>query len=382
MKIKHILALIILFCSSATAQMYSSFNPGQIWKDNNGVHINAHGGGVLYNDGVYYWFGEHKIEGEKGNRAYVGVHCYSSKDLYNWSDEGIALSVIKDAPKHPLAAGCILERPKVIYNKKTNKFVMWFHHELIDKGYSAALSGIAISDKATGPYTYIHSIRPNKGKWPINVMDVHKQPVKQEVMETYYYGGSLPQHPDVLNTLGKGYITGQMARDMTLFVDDDDKAYHLYASEYNSTLHIAELTDDYTAHTGKFARAFVARWMEAPTIFKYNGKYYFIGSGCTGWNPNTARCAIADSIWGPWMELGNSCKGPNADLTFKGQSTYVLPVYGKQCAFIFMADRWNPENAIDGRYLWLPIKFTRNSDNHERIEINWHDKWDLTIFDH
>ena len=22
-----------------------------------------------------------------------------------------------------------------------------------------------------------------------------------------------------------------------------------------------------------------------------------------------------------------------------------------------MADRWTPENAIDGRYLWLPIQF-------------------------
>lgn len=375
-----LLSLGVITLSGCAVNQYEAFHPGKVWRDNNSVHINAHGGGICCYDGTYYWFGEHKIEGAAGNVAHVGVHCYSSTDLYNWTDEGVALSVVTDDPNHPLAEGCIIERPKVIYNAKTNKFVMWFHHELKGKGYSAALSGVAVSDTPTGPYRYIHSIRPNKGVWPINVQDCHQQPVSQEVMDTYYFGASLPQHPDVLNILGKGYITGQMARDMTLFVDDDGKAYHIYASEYNSTLHIAELTDDYTAHTGKFARAFAARWMEAPALLKYGGKYYFIGSGCTGWKPNTARYAIADSIWGPWMELGNPCEGPDAELTFKAQSTYVLPVEGMDGAFIFMADRWNPENAIDGRYVWLPVEFTRNPDGHERIEINWKNTWDLSVF--
>ena len=69
---------------------------GQIWPDNNGVHINAHGGGVLFHDGLYYWFGEHKIAGPEGNLAYVGVHCYSSTNLHDWKDEGIALNVVND----------------------------------------------------------------------------------------------------------------------------------------------------------------------------------------------------------------------------------------------------------------------------------------------
>lgn len=47
------------------------------------VHINAHGGGILRVGDTYYWFGEHKTEGSAGNLAQVGVHCYSSKDLYN-----------------------------------------------------------------------------------------------------------------------------------------------------------------------------------------------------------------------------------------------------------------------------------------------------------
>lgn len=375
------LIVVLLACVCAGAEKYQSFAPGKIWQDNNGVHINAHGGGMLFYDNTYYWFGEHKVAGGKGNRAYVGVHCYSSKDLYNWKDEGIALSVVKNDPNHKLIEGCIIERPKVIYNKKTEKFVMWFHHEYKDTGYSTARSGVAVSDTLTGPYKYIRSIRPNKEIWPINVLSCHKMPVSNEVMERYYSGGGLPAHPDELNLLGKFYYTGQMARDMTLFVDDDGTAYHIFSSECNSTTHIAELSDDYLSHTGKYKRIFIARWMEAPAVFKRNGKYYFIGSGCTGWKPNTARYAVANSIWGPWMEVGNPCVGEDAELTFHSQSTYVLPVHGKKDAFIFMADRWNPRNAIDGRYIWLPIDFKTNNDRTPTLIIQWHDKWDLNYFE-
>ena len=75
---------------------YSDFNPAQVLLDNNGRHVNAHGAGFLYDNGKYYMFGEHKVGGTVGNRALVGVHCYSSDDLYNWKDEGIALSVSDD----------------------------------------------------------------------------------------------------------------------------------------------------------------------------------------------------------------------------------------------------------------------------------------------
>jgi hypothetical protein len=37
--------------------------PGELWLDNHGVPINAHGGGLIFHQGRYYWFGEHKIEG-------------------------------------------------------------------------------------------------------------------------------------------------------------------------------------------------------------------------------------------------------------------------------------------------------------------------------
>ena len=47
----------------------AAFHPGELWPDNNGVHINAHGGGILFDGGVYYWFGEHKIAGDAGNQS-------------------------------------------------------------------------------------------------------------------------------------------------------------------------------------------------------------------------------------------------------------------------------------------------------------------------
>lgn len=366
-----LLFLIIGLMSCKQEGKNQAFTPGELWLDNNNVHINAHGGGILYDNGIYYWFGEHKTEGENGNLANVGVHCYSSKDLYNWTDEGIALSVIENDSTHDIAKGCILERPKVIYNEKTKKYVMFFHLEPEGQGYGGARSGIATSDRATGPYSYIRSVRPNAGHWPFNAPEIlTKGPVRVEGAK--FTGGSLSAPADSLNILGRDMQGGQMARDMTLFVDDDGTAYHIYSSEENSTLHIAQLTEDYLNYAGKYARFFPDRFMEAPAIFKREGKYYLMASGCTGWAPNEARSAVAESIWGPWTELGNPCIGKDADLTFHSQSTYILPIQGKNNQFIYMGDRWTPNDAIDGRYIWLPIKFEG-----DKFTIEWKDSWTL-----
>lgn len=355
------------------------FRPGEEWLDDRGVAINAHGAGMLHHDGVYYWFGEHKIAGSEGNRAHVGVHVYSSRDLYRWRDEGIALRV-SDDPASEIVRGCILERPKVIHNRRTGKFVMWFHLEPAGKDYSGARSGVAVADTVTGPYTYLGSMRPNAGVWPDNVSADQRQPLSETeaayVNSLELPGGPLPYYPKQL-LFRRDFTGGQMARDMTLFVDEDGSAYHLYASESNGTLHISQLSDDYLKPAGRYIRIFPGRFHEAPTIMKWRGRYFLITSDCTGWAPNTARVSVADSIWGPWEELGNPCAGPGALIanTFESQGTYILPVAGKPDAFIFIADRWRPKNAIDGRYLWLPIEF-----RHGVPMIGWRDRWDLGVF--
>ena len=142
----------------------SIFHYGEIWPDTDGNHINAHGGGILkYND-TYYWFGEHKSD--HTSDALVGGMCYASKDLRNWHNCGVALSVV-DEKGHDIERGCILERPKVVYNKMTGKFCMWFHLELKGKGYNAARYGVAVSDKPEGPYSFLYSQRANASKYPI-----------------------------------------------------------------------------------------------------------------------------------------------------------------------------------------------------------------------
>lgn len=305
------------------------FKPGELWPDTEGVPINAHGGGFLFRDGTYYWFGEFKTAGPGGNRANVGISVYSSKDLYYWKNEGIALKVSQD-PASDIVKGCIMERPKVLYNEKTHLYVMWFHLELKDKGYGAARAGVATSTSPTGPYTFVRDFRPD----------------------------------------------GEMSRDMTLYKDDDGKAYLITTSENNQTQHVSQLAEDYLDTTGHYTRILAHKALEGESIFKANGHYFYIGSHTTGWDPNPAFAAVADKLTGPWKELGNPCRGANAQLTFGAQSTYVLRVEGKPGAFIFIADRWRPRDAIDGRYVWLPIEIAGDT-----FAITWRDSWDLSVFD-
>lgn len=307
----------------------SAFSPGAVWLDSQGVPINAHGAGFLYRAGTYYWYGEFKTAGPGGNVANVGISCYSSHDLYKWKNEGIALHV-SDDPSSDIVRGSIIERPKVLYNFRTWQYVMWFHLELKGQGYRAARVGVAVSRSAVGPFRFLRSFRPD----------------------------------------------GEMSRDMTLFQDADGKAYLLTASENNRTMHVSELSSDYLSTSGRWKRIFIGESLEAPTILHFKGKYYFIGSHCTGWAPNPAYAAISDSIWGPWKPIGNPSVGEDADKTFLSQGTYLLPVHGRPGAFIFAADRWNPANAIDGRYVWLPVEFKSSG-----LVIRWRDHWQLTDFD-
>jgi len=325
---------------AATAQTapVTDFRPGEIWMDTAGHPINAHGGGMLFHNGVYYWYGENKEgrtwlpESTKSWDGYrvdvTGIRCYSSTNLLDWQDRGLVLKAVPDNPAHDLHPSKVCERPKVVFNALTKKFVMWMHIDSED--YEAARAGVAIADEPTGPFTYLASVRPE----------------------------------------------GQGSQDQTVFQDDDGKAYRIYASERDDTTYISLLTDDYLKHSGKFVRVFVKRRMEAQAVFKHAGKYWLIASDCTGWDPNPARSAVAQSIWGPWTELGNPCRGPDADRSFGGQSAFVFPVAGRKDAFILMADRWNKTNLPESRYLWLPIQF-----RDDKCVVEWMTAWNLSFFE-
>ena len=302
---------------------------GDLWLDTDGNPIQAHGGGMLQHGGAYYWYGENKdaenahgAEGALLDRVdVIGVSCYSSADLLNWKNEGVVLPAVPDDPSHDLHPSKVAERPKALFNAKTGKFVLWLH---IDTGdYKYARIGVAISDSPTGPFAYIGSFEPK----------------------------------------------GADSRDFTVFQDTDGAAYLLHSSEWNATLYIACLSADYLNVTGESVRRFAQRSREAPAIFNRGGKYYLISSGCTGWNPNPAEVAVADSVMGDWTIQGDPCVGADAETTFHTQSAFVIP-----CAdgrFILMTDRWRPKDLRNSGYAWLPIEW-----DGDRLILRWHETWD------
>src|SRR6266545_723314 len=278
--------------------MRTSFTPGNVWNDLDGIPIQAHGGGILFERGIYYWFGENKdsVTHKRGavgfNVDAIGISCYTSTDLYNWENKGVVLPSVKGPLEHDLHTSKIMERPKVIYHPLIKKYVMFLHVDTND--YQYAKVGIATSDSPIGIYEYLGSFAPHNSD----------------------------------------------SRDMTVFQDENGKVYLIHASEWNATLHIGELIGDYRNTTDKFTRNLPKNFREAPAIFKHKGQYHLITSGCTGWDPNAAEYARADEILGPWTVIGNPCAGVEADITFHAQSTFVFPVAGKPDAFIAMFDIW------------------------------------------
>lgn len=327
------------------------YYPGRIWLDTDGKPIQAHGGGILYDDKSrkYYWYGEYKdgptyhVHKKATARVdIIGVGCYSSKDLWTWKNEGIVLAAEETDETHDLHKSNVLERPKVIYNEDTDKYVMWMHID--DANYTKASVGVAVSNSPTGPFQYLYSKRPH----------------------------------------------GFDSRDMTIFKDDNGIAYLIYSSEDNSELHIGPLNRDYLDVTRVMRRILVGQHREAPALFKYEGTYYMVTSGCTGWAPNEALAHAAESILGPWETMGNPCIGGNKvfrHTTFFSQSTSVLPLPGFPGSFIFMADRWNPADLRDSRYVWLPLTVGGAADQPldynfgfplwSRVSIYWHKRWRL-----
>jgi hypothetical protein len=371
-KLSFVIISIIVCLSSKSQGNNLPVKSGEIWPDSDGKHINAHGGGIIYYNGTYYWFGEARLVRGETDRTKQGVSCYSSKDLVNWKNDGLALRVIKDSTSL-LQPGCVIERPKVLYNKKSGKFVMWFHHELKGQGYKAALTGVAVSDNITGPFKYIRSLRPNAGVWPANFNEDQKN---ETVKESDLKSWSEEWKSAVKNGLfvRRDFPGGQMSRDMTLFVDKDGKAWHIHSAEENMTLHFAELTEDYLDFTGKYYRILPGESNEAPAIMYKNKKYYLFSSGTTGWKPNPGRLAVSDKITGDYIPVGNPCRGTDEEnkITFGSQSTFILKVEGKKDLIIFMADRWKPENLPDSRHIWLPLEWENGNP-----VLKWKSEWRL-----
>jgi beta-xylosidase len=315
------------------------FYPGKLWKDTRGNPINAHGGCVIYYHGLYYWYGEEKVKGlSEKQHADGGIHCYASKNLVDWYDQGMVLNLTRKDSLSDLAFDCNQDRPKVVYNETTQKFVLFFKLYLRNQGSAVAYIGVALSDSPSGPFVYSHK----------------------------FLGGNSPS--------GTG--------DFAMFKDDDGALYHLSVRKPDKAFVIGKMRADYLLPEGKYhVCEGITKRTEAPAILKKDGIYHMLASGSTGWSPNAARYFTSSNIYGPWKYHGNPCKGvnPNNGLdenkTFGGQSTYIIPVHGIEDAFIAFMDINKPKHPYDNLYVWLPIKFVNNE-----MTITWSNEWDMTVF--
>jgi len=272
--------------------------PGAPWRDDRGLPIQAHGGGIIRVGDIYYWFGEDRGRNNLSERRYVG--CYSSRNLVDWK---FCRQVVALTDPEKLGRGWILERPKVFYNAPTKKYVMYAH--LDDRRYQLARVAVLTSDTVDGEYHYLKSFRP----------------------------------------------LGEQSRDIGQFIDDDGSAYLIFEDRPHG-FHIARLSSDYLSVERDVC--LIPEALEGGALVHYQGLYYAIGSKLTGWSPNPNKYATATSLGGPWSTFRDMA--PPETNTYGSQSTMMVKVVGTHgTTVIFMGDIWRPATQWDSRYLWMPL---------------------------
>ena len=290
---------------------------GEFWYDDEGGMIQAHGGHIIKVADMYYWFGE-----DKGHNSAVlkGVSIYASKDLKKWEYRNTVLT----PASHPELASAKIERPKVLYNAKTGKYVLWGHWEEAGN-YNQANVVVAVSDTVDGDYTYVNRFQPG----------------------------------------------GMQSRDFTVFQDDDGQAYLFSSSNNNADMNIFRLTDDYLYVDEFMYTAFPGGKRESPAVVKKDGIYYMFTSGLSGWYPNQGMYATTTNLadknsWSPLRKFGDPA-------TFYTQASFIVSVYGADTtSYIYVGDRWTPTALMESQYIWLPLQLDNGV-----AELEYSGEWDL-----
>ncbi len=359
------------------ATQRSTFRPGDVWLDTSGKPIQAHGGSIMHIEGVFYWYGENKeFTTENGKIWTWGVRCYSSRDLYNWDDLGLIIAPVENDPVSPLNPRTAkLDRPHILHNPRTGKFVCW----LKIMGKTDQTRTVLVADKITGPYTIVRTdIRP----------------------------------------------LGMNAGDFDLVTHPADGKSYMYFERVHSEMICADLTEDCLDLTGYYSTHFPGATppmvREGPAFFERRGKMYLATSGTTGYFPNPSQIAVADTYHGPWNDLGDLHPEDKSRTSFNSQISCIFKHPTKQDLYIALADRWmgpqeSPEflsgkvstdlqgaiaksmqrprgklsdaerkmlpvlmanvDTSKARYVWLPIKF-----DGDRPKISWRSEWSLDEF--
>ena len=304
--------------------------PGVHWNDTDNNRIEAHAAGMLHSeiDKRWYWYGESK---KTQNISDHGVNLYSSDSLAGpWQFEGQVLRQ-QDIHTSNATGPFIVERPKVLYNEMTKLYVMWFH--LDTPGYGLRQAGVATSPNATGPFQFVHGIKPD----------------------------------------------GYGSLDMSLFRDPIDKQAYFVRSCENEFVGISRLTDDYLNSQGLISNH---TKFEGMALFRLaNGTYYIMTSHLTGWSPNPLMLFRAEgkTLDNPqWVDMGNPTGNKES---FHTQPTYVVPytTLNGSTYFIYMGDNWihcGDDGLVDACYTWLPIRF-HNASVTIDMGSGRHGEWDL-----
>ena len=274
---------------------------GAMWRDEQGHAVQAHGAGFLLLNDRYYMIGE-----DRSNSWNPDVNMYSSKDLVHWRFER---KIIENGVTHPeLGKSRMIERPKIMYNELTGKFVVWCHWEA--SNYGASEAGVFYSDVVNAPYTYHWGGRP----------------------------------------------MGIKSRDCNVYVDEDGTAYFISTTSENTNLGLFRLSEDYleaVEHTVLFS----GQRREAPAVMKHDGRYYMLSSACSGWDPNMCRLATTSDLKTGWTGLSNL--GNN--IAYDTQAASILKIQGsKATTYLYVGDRWQDPSLPESKTIIFPIEFADN----------------------
>ncbi len=289
---------------------------GVQWTDTDGNSVQAHGGNLLRVGDRWYLIGE-----DRSDCWNPDVNLYSSADLQTWRFEG---KVLENGVTHPeLGRSRMIERPKLMLNPKTGKFVIWCHWEA--KDYSASEAGVFESDQVTGPYHVVWTGRPLDTK----------------------------------------------SRDCNVFQDVDGTAYFISTTDENTNLGLFRLSDDYHSAVEKTVLCEGMR-REAPAIVNIGGVYHMISSACTGWDPNQAMLTTSKRItegWAPLEKIGDR-------IAFDTQASSILTIAGtKDTTYVYVGDRWMDPDLPSSKIIMLPLEF----DEQGRMQLRWHETWQLDM---
>lgn len=102
---------------------------------------------------------------------------------------------------------------------------------------------------------------------------------------------------------------GHDSRDQSLFIDDDNTAYLLSATNTNQDINIYKLDKTWTKPIALVNTICKGQRRETPLIIKQDGEYYFFSSKASGWYPSQAMyCSTTDLAgkWSPLRPVGNN----------------------------------------------------------------------------